>query len=288
MKHFLSLITVPAMLLFACTENDNEATAPKAFIESVCVNGVGVANNGVVGDVDPETVSISITFSKEPTDFSLPSTFHYSRGSWTVVKGDNKYSVKILPTVGLDTYRNYSFGLVEGKAFGLNVVDKYTFSFTTAYDKSDKFTRIPDEDLLTLVQRQTFKYFWDHAHPVSGLARERLGSGETVTTGGSGFGIMCLPVAVSRGFITREQAAERMRTIVTFLAEKADRFHGAYSHWLDGTTGNVIPFSTKDNGGDLVETAFLMEGLLTARAFFDKASEADIRSTIDAIWQGVE
>ena len=93
---------------------------------------------------------------------------------------------------------------------------------------------IPDDSLLTLVQQRTFRYFWDYAHPVSGLARERLGSGDIVTSGGSGFGVMTLPVAVERGFISREDGASRLLKIVTFLNSKADRFHGAYSHWLNG------------------------------------------------------
>ena len=109
-----------------------------------------------------------------------------------------------------------------------------------------------DEELLTIVQERTFRYFWDYAHPVSGLARERLGSGDVVTSGGSGFGLMTIPVAIERGFITREDAVSRVSTILTFLNDKADRFHGAFPHWINGTTGEAVPFSPKDNGGDIV------------------------------------
>src|SRR5580765_5830834 len=61
---------------------------------------------------------------------------------------------------------------------------------TTVIDSTDKFPQITDSALLTLVQQQTFKYFWDFGHPVSGMSRERNTSGDIVTTGGTGFGVM--------------------------------------------------------------------------------------------------
>lgn len=165
-----------------------------------------------------------------------------------------------------------------------------TLKFMSPIDSSDKFAVITDSALLTLVQQQTFKYFWDFGHPVSGLARERNSSGETVTSGGSGFGIMSLVVGVQRGFITRAEGLARMQKIVAFLKNTADRFHGAYPHWLNGTTGDVQPFSNKDNGADLVETSYLIAGLLSARQYFNLADpgETTLRNDINTIWQGVE
>ncbi|MCX6151204.1 MAG: T9SS type A sorting domain-containing protein [Ignavibacteriales bacterium] len=157
-------------------------------------------------------------------------------------------------------------------------------------EASSSTKQLTDDELLGMVQEATFRYFWDYAHPVSGLVRERRGSGETVTSGGSGFGIMAIPVGVERGFITRDQAVERILKILNFLNTKADRFHGAYSHWLDGTTGKVIPFSQKDNGGDLVETAYLIQGLLSARQYFNQnnSDEEQIRNIVTSIWEAVE
>ena len=146
-----------------------------------------------------------------------------------------------------------------------------------------------DDELLDMVQQYTFRYFYDFAHPASGMTRERNTSGNTVTTGGTGFGIMALLVGIERGFITREQGIQRLQKMLGFL-ESADRFHGAWPHWLDGNTGNVAPFSTYDNGGDLVETGFLVEGLLTARQYFNQQTteEQDIVQKITALWEGVE
>ncbi len=151
-----------------------------------------------------------------------------------------------------------------------------------------------DEALLDLVQRQTLRYFWDFAHPVSGLARERSNvtakyGHEACTTGGSGFGVMAIVAGVSRGWIDRAEAVERLWTMVRFLL-KADSYHGIWPHFLNGETGRTIPFSRKDDGGDVVETSFLVMGLLCARQFFDGPGEAEgrLRAAIDWLWQEAE
>ena len=153
---------------------------------------------------------------------------------------------------------------------------------------------LTDEQLLELVQKQTFRYFWDFAHPVSGLARERSNLAyeyghETTTTGGTGFGIMATVVAAERGWITRDTAVGHLLKMVRFLA-KADKYHGVFPHWLNGATGKTIPFSSKDDGADLVETSYLMAGLLTARQYFNKDNprENQLRNRITWMWNDVE
>lgn len=167
----------------------------------------------------------------------------------------------------------------------------FSINLVTQIDSSDKFAIISDNALLDLVQQQTFKYFWDYGHPTSGLARERSNATpETVTTGGSGFGIMAIPIGINRNFITRAQGLARMQTIVSFLKNTAQKFHGAFPHWMNGTTGVVVPFSTKDDGADLVETSYLMAGLLTARQYFNGADPAEtaLRGDINTLWNAVE
>jgi exo beta-1,2-glucooligosaccharide sophorohydrolase (non-reducing end) len=148
-----------------------------------------------------------------------------------------------------------------------------------------------DDELLTMVQQASFRYYWEHTHPVAGLALECVpGDENLVALGASGFGIMALLVAAERGFVARHAARERMLTIVTFL-EQADRFHGVWPHFLDGRTGKAIAYFGKyDNGGDLVETAFMTQALLAARQYFtqDDPSEARIRSTITRLWESIE
>ncbi|MBF4488080.1 glucoamylase family protein [Flavobacterium sp. CSZ] len=157
--------------------------------------------------------------------------------------------------------------------------------------------KLTDEELLSTVQKQTFKYFWDYAEPNSGLARERYhpdgvypeNDANIVTTGGSGFGLMALVSGMSQGYITKEQGVERLNKIADFLG-KADRFHGAWSHWIDGNTGKVKPFGTKDNGGDLVETSFLVAGMITVREYLKDGSENEkaVAQKYDALWKGVD
>lgn len=171
-------------------------------------------------------------------------------------------------------------------------------SFDSSLNESDlseavtaSTTSLSDSVLLDSVQRATFRYFWDFAHPVSGLARDRFGgNNEVVTSGGSGFGVMAILVGIERGYITRQQGITRMLTILNFLTNSADRFHGAYPHWMNGSTGDVIPFSQYDNGGDLVETAYLVQGLLTAREYFNQntTDEEQIRTLITNIWESVD
>ena len=153
---------------------------------------------------------------------------------------------------------------------------------------------LSDEALLDTVQRATFRYFWDFGHPVSGLSRERsnqtFGYGnEVVTTGGTGFGVMCIVVAADRKWITRAEAVERLLKMVIFLS-KSDSYHGVFPHWLNGETGKTIPFSRKDDGGDLVETSYLMQGLLCVRQYFDADTpkEGELRGRITGLWEETE
>ncbi|MDJ1157072.1 glucoamylase family protein [Chelatococcus sp. SYSU_G07232] len=151
-----------------------------------------------------------------------------------------------------------------------------------------------DIELLDLVQRQNFRYFWDAAHPVSGLALDRLGeppqpTKDLVAVGGSGFGIMAIVVATERQWISRADAVERLRAMVDIL-DRAPCYHGVFPHFMDGRTGATIPFSRKDDGGDIVETSFLCAGLLCARQYFDgdTAAEIELRRRINVLWDGVE
>ncbi|WP_346237591.1 glucoamylase family protein [Niabella insulamsoli] len=158
--------------------------------------------------------------------------------------------------------------------------------------KIDK--QISDTALVDLVQKQTLRYFWDFAHPVSGLARERSNESfnygnEVVTTGGTGFGIMAIIAGVNRGWIERDTAARFLLKMTRFLY-KADAYHGVFPHWFDGATGKTIPFSRKDDGADLVESAFLFQGLLCARQYFDRDNDVErqLRGRINGLWNDVE
>lgn len=154
-----------------------------------------------------------------------------------------------------------------------------------------------DSVMLDYVQRVHLNYMWDGAEPVSGLARERIHldgnypehDEDVVTLGGSGFGVAGLLAGINRGFIARDKGVERLTKIVDYLG-RADRFHGVWPHWLYGPTGKVKPFGQKDNGGDLVESSFLMVSLLCARQYFQDGNDAErsLASKIDNLWKNME
>lgn len=156
---------------------------------------------------------------------------------------------------------------------------------------------ISEDSLLTLTEAKTFQYFWDGAEPTSGAARERFHvDGEypdndknVVTSGGTGFGVMAILVGIERHFVSRQQGVERLTRIVGFL-ERADKFHGVWPHWCNGETGKVKPFGEKDNGADLVETSYLMQGLLCVRQYFQDGNEDEkkLAARIDQLWKSVE
>jgi len=153
---------------------------------------------------------------------------------------------------------------------------------------------LPDDELLEAVQRQTFRFFWEGAHPASGMARDRCKTGaaaedDLVASGGSGFGVMALIVAVERGWVSRAAALERCGRMLDLLG-RATCYHGVFPHFMNGRTGATIPFMRKDDGGDLVETSFLIMGLLCAREYFDRDSpaEAKVRGLVNYVWNDVE
>ncbi len=160
-----------------------------------------------------------------------------------------------------------------------------------------KEEKLSDEALLDLVEERTFRYFWDGAESNSGMACERIHTDgvypqndqTVVTSGGAGFGVMAILAGIKRGYITREEAVERLEKITNFL-EKADRFHGVWPHWMYGETGKVKPFSKKDDGGDLVETSFMAQGLLCVRQYFKDGSEREkaLAAKADELWKGIE
>lgn len=151
-----------------------------------------------------------------------------------------------------------------------------------------------DAALMEAIQKQTFAFFWDGAHPLSGLAPDRRTRQEQpvddlVAIGGSGFGVMAIIVAVERGWISREAALERLQRMAQLLL-RARCYHGAFPHFMNGRTGQTIAFSRKDDAADLVETALLIQGLLCARAYFsgDAGGEQWLRHMVTQLWEEVE
>lgn len=287
----MAVFVLFALCFATCAKDRQPATPDKLRVDGIMVNGVATGFSYM--DVGPMPV-VEVNFSAAIDQISAHSGITWRKPGGdevdiTVTYASSGKSISITPTTPLASFTRYELelGNTLRTADGQTLNAPLMVSLTTRMDSTDKFDRISDDELLTLVQRQTFKYFWDFGHPASGMARERNTSGDVVTTGGTGFGVMVMLVGVERGFITRQEGYDRIRKIVSFL-QAADRYHGAFPHWLNGNTGKTQPFSAKDDGADLVETSLLMQGLLTARQYFDGASEADLRTAINALWTTIE
>ncbi|MEG2365328.1 MAG: glucoamylase family protein [Alistipes sp.] len=294
----LTYIITPLLLLLIATACSSDQSDPTPATDPFALENVtigGQSNLFTFSDTDPQE-PIVLLFTTRLDPRTIESNIRLKEDNQNTVPADYRYdsdrTIVITPTKELKSYGSYSLILQPDLLSheGQKIASGKVITIATGLNQSDKFERIDDEALLTLVQQRTFRYFWDYGHPACGLARERTTSGDVVTTGGTGFGVMAMVVAAERGFVPRAEAAERVLKIVTFLSTRAARFHGAFPHWLNGATGDVQPFSADDNGADLVETALLMEGLLTARAYFEEANDTEttLRATISSLWEDVE
>ena len=303
MRIFLLLILSPLILMIQCSKSDSSSPAPTPIPVPALLYNTGIKIDNTTASTSAVTYNIKVS----PV---IRLAFNNALNRSTVSTSVSVLENGVTATSVNYTYENSDSTLVMTPSASLKYLTRYnvtantnlksvkdgklnadlSFQLNTQIDSSNKFPAISDNALLDLVQQQTFTYFWDFGHPVSGLARERNTSGETVTSGGSGFGIMTIPVAINRNFITRAQGLARMQTIVAFLKNTAVKVKGAFPHWLNGTTGAIIPFSTNDNGADLVETSYLMMGLLTARQYFNgvDAVETTLRNDINTLYNNVE
>lgn len=261
------------------------------LMDNISLNGSALNEQSVPRDITYDHVQFDITFSEALPDNDLSAYFTMIPGNnLNITTSADKKKITVSNAAPLAYYRKHTL-IISNQLTAANGFNFAGFrqDFYTGLDSTDKFPLISDEQLLDLVQHQTFGYFWDHAHPVSGLIRDRKGGGDVVASGGSGFGLMALIIGIERGFITRDQGVERFTKIVNFLA-LAERFHGAWPHWLNGSTGKVIPFSQNDNGADLVETSYLAAGLLSLRQYLNPSVSAEnqLIDKINQLLNGIE
>lgn len=290
----LGLSFLILLILISSCKKDNPPIVPEDFhVKKIYVNNqtgtYNYYNTSLSFDcriilsapVDTSSVKKSIVCSTKG-GITLPLTIFY----------ENKDSIIHLQTPSqLNSLSRYNLSIKTALTSkrGTFLSSESKVKILTQIDSTDKFPRISDDQLLTKIQQQTFKYFYDFAHPSCGMARERNISGDVVTIGGSGFGVMTLIVGIERGFITRNQGITQLNKILTFL-ETCDRFHGAWPHWLNGNTGKTVPFTQYDDGGDLVETSYMIQGLITMRQYLNSgdATENTLINRINALCSAVE
>lgn len=293
----MGMVLLVCSAFYTCKKDGTPATpvppAASFAFNSIKVNGI---TNGLSYQGINTAPVIQLSFSAALDRASLTNSITIKNKAGIVLTFNTSYqnhdSTVVITPSGLQPISKYTFNVTTDlkSSAGGSLQSAVAVQLTTAIDTSNKFAVVTDNQLLDLVQQQTFKYFYDFGHPVSGLARERNTSGDVVTSGGSGFGIMAIVTGVNRAFISHAEGLARMQLIVAFLKNKAKTFHGAFPHWLNGATGAVVPFSAQDDGADLVETSYLMQGLLTARQYFNGGGtdETTLRADINTLWNNVE
>ena len=257
-----------------------------------------------VDDIEFMAVSDSTAVSVLPAISKVTGYAMHVDITWEKVTSNNVHLVKIYRSedgqdfkpIGVQQpyiNRYADFTGVTGKKYSYKISflnDQYKETKLSS-SKSASTKHMTDDELLSMVQEASFRYYWEGAEPNSGMARENIpGRQNMIATGASGFGIMALIVGTERGFITRDESASRILKILNFLG-KAESFHGVYPHFMDGPMGKVVPFfGHRDNGADLVETSFLLQGLLAARQYFSvkNSAEEQVRDKITSIWEKAE
>lgn len=301
-KGLFGLLTAPfiCFLLFtahSCSKKNATVTPPNLGVlqlESVSLNGKTIST--LVTNV-PVYSKIQLNFSKKLDTNQAKKDILLKEGGFTPATVRVKFlrsdSSMVLDCINpLKYFTRYVLAVpVTVKAINGATMQNYTaFQLRTGIDTSQKRPYLSESQLLDSIQLKTLNFFWKNAHPVSGLARERNSSGDIVTTGGSGFGVMALIAAADRNFLSRTQVVTHLNKVTNFLLHKTKTYHGAFPHWLNGNTGATIPFSANDDGADLVETSYMIQGLLSAQEYFSGSGsdETLLRNTIDTIWRRVE
>jgi hypothetical protein len=257
-----------------------------------------------IDDIEIVSTASTVAIATKPTGVTAKGYYRHVDISWAPITDTTIKAIKIyrsengkdFAAVGIqwpsiNRYADFTGQQDRSYTYKISFLNNSYQESGASTSVSAKTKTMTDEELMTMIQEACFQYYWDGAEKSSGLARENiLGRHNMIASGASGFGIMALVVGTERGFITREQSVARFTRIVNFL-ERAETFHGVYPHFIDGPTGKVEPFfGRRDNGGDLVETSFLLQGLLTARAYFNgkDPQEQLIRDKITSIWKKVE
>ena len=155
-------------------------------------------------------------------------------------------------------------------------------------DNDNTYSPAVMRNLMDEHEQKVISYFTAGANSATGMAYNSSTDKATLTTGASGFGIMSLVVGVERGWLQRDEAVDQIVRIVRFL-KKADRFAGAWAHWYN-QSGKIVPFGNQNQAGEIVETAFMMGGLLTACEYFNgnSAGEIEMREATEYFWNTIE
>ena len=150
-----------------------------------------------------------------------------------------------------------------------------------------------DEEMLTILQAETFKYFKNEVHPNTGLIADKTMPGSPSSIAAVGLGLSCYTATAERGLIERAEAAKKTHTVLNFLYSAhqgtepdATGYKGFFYHFIDMESGKrdwACELST-------IDTAILMAGVLNAGQYFNGTgqTEREIRTLSDQLYERVD
>ncbi len=164
--------------------------------------------------------------------------------------------------------------------------------FIACTSDSERFAT--DNLFLDSLSHRTFNFFWDNADSLTGNQPDRWPTKGFSSIAATGFGLTSYLVGVNRGYVTRDQAAERtLKTLRFFYRSKKGPesseitgYRGFFYHFIDMRTGHrfqQVELST-------IDTGLLMAGILSCQSFFDGNNpvEDEIRSLADSLFLAVD
>ena len=299
MYNYLKISVISFLIVIVAGCNPDKPESTPLSVKSKLINGL-IVKKSIASGISIQPV-FRITFSDPVDKSTVANAISFVNKTFTKndipqpvkISYENKDSVVVIqPSSSLGYLQCYELKISKTlKSYnGGNLDIELTQNIQTAINPTDKFKRITDEALLDTIQKATFRYFWLYSNETSGLVPDRNTANKNYCAiGATGFGIMTVPAAIERKFISREQGLARVQKIVNFLKGTISQFKGVFPHYVNGTTGAVIADGQLD-GYDVVETSFLLMGLLTARQYFDSnlAAEVQLRNDITAIYQNVD
>jgi len=151
-----------------------------------------------------------------------------------------------------------------------------------------------DEALLDDLERRSFDYFWELADPRTLLIPDRAPTPSFSSVAAVGFGLTAYAIGAERGWVTREQARDRVRHVLQFFLDAPEgpqprgvtSYKGFFYHFLDMKTGHrfeTVELST-------IDTTLLLAGVLMCQSYFDRddPGEAAIRDLAERLYRRVD
>jgi hypothetical protein len=198
------------------------------YLKSLTVNGVfsGYDYKGI-NTAPVIRVTFSSPFRQSSVEGAVVFENNYSAPvSVRLTYENNDSTLVIKPASALSYLSKYTVTVntsLKSKA-GVDLPSPVTINLMTAIDSTNKYPVIPDDELFdpgTKTNIQLFLGLWASGFRYGPRAKYIR---RYCDFRGTGFGIMAIPVAIERKFITRSDGLARMQKIVGFLKNKANRF----------------------------------------------------------------